>query len=117
MQDYYWAGVRDYFHFRPDLIRMAAKVVRRVLDMAGGPYNSLHYRSTDWCWTELVPSLLAHLRSSVGLMSRLLTGRTELTNGASCRAQQYPGLFITPETLTPKAVQVLGARLASPLGC
>jgi hypothetical protein len=48
MQDYYWAGVRDYFHFRPDLIRMAAKVVRRVLDMAGGPYNSLHYRSTDW---------------------------------------------------------------------
>jgi len=48
-QDFYWAGVRDYLHFQPDLIRMAAKVVRRVLDTAGGPYNALHYRSTDWC--------------------------------------------------------------------
>ena len=47
-QDFYWAGVRDYMHFQPDLIRMAAKVVRRVLDAAGGPYNALHYRSTDW---------------------------------------------------------------------
>ena len=27
---------------------MAAKVVRRVLHTAGGPYNALHYRSTDW---------------------------------------------------------------------
>ncbi len=51
-QDFYWAGVRDYLHFQPDLIRMAAKVVRRVLDTAGGPYNALHYRSTDWCATR-----------------------------------------------------------------
>ena len=51
LQDYYWAAVRDYFHFRPDLIRMAAKVVRRVMDIADGPYNSLHFRSTDWCGT------------------------------------------------------------------
>ena len=48
LQDFYWAGVRDYMHFPPDLVRMAAKVVRRVLDIAGGSFNALHYRSTDW---------------------------------------------------------------------
>ena len=36
---------------------------------------------------------------------------------AWCRAQQYPGLFITPETLTPKAVEVPDFFLSSRFGC
>ena len=51
-KDYHWAAARDFIHLRPDLVRAAAKVLARVQAEAGGPFNALHPRGTDWAWNN-----------------------------------------------------------------
>jgi len=48
MQRYYNAGLRDHVHFSPAIVANASVLVAAVARAAGGPFNTVHYRSTDW---------------------------------------------------------------------
>ena len=45
LQRYYWAGLRDHVHLRPDIVANASALVAAVATAAGGAYNAVHYRS------------------------------------------------------------------------
>ena len=47
LQRYYWAGLRDHVHFRPDIVGNASLLVAAVAAAAGGAFNAVHYRSAS----------------------------------------------------------------------
>lgn len=48
MQKYYWTGLRDHMHYQLAIVANASALVGAVARVTGGPFNAVHYRTTDW---------------------------------------------------------------------
>mmetsp|Transcript_16668 Transcript_16668/g.49845 ORF Transcript_16668/g.49845 Transcript_16668/m.49845 type:complete len:554 (-) Transcript_16668:1366-3027(-) len=71
-QDYYYAGLRDHFHFHHDIFANASRVIHHVRQMHGGHnFNALHDRADDFAgqFPEMYISesdLVAHMKMVLG---------------------------------------------------